>query len=178
MDHSVCAVAIKRTLLLKPLMTSTDYTWAAVEQFQWCFVEVNAGILCATVPALKPFFARYLPGLINSKLRSNDRSKNKEGYNNSGYNTIEKDSHQRSRTKKDLYELTVLDDDISSNKTMQTPIASDDETRLWSGTTRANASSNVGRPQVAHIHRPSLGRDSQGRRIYVTSETTVEFNER
>lgn len=159
-------------------MVSTDYTWDAVEQFQWCFVEVNAGILCASVPALKPFFVRYLPGLINSKLRSNEPSKNKEGYNNSGYNTIEKDSHQRSRTKKDLYELTVLDDDASSDKTRQLPNASDDETRLWSGTTRTNASSNVGSPQVAHFHRPSLGRDGQGRSIYVTSETTVQFGER
>lgn len=31
-----------------------------------CFLEVNAGIVCASVPALRPFFTRYFPALISS----------------------------------------------------------------------------------------------------------------
>ena len=32
----------------------------------WCAVEVNVGIICACVPALKPLFARFLPHFIKS----------------------------------------------------------------------------------------------------------------
>ncbi|KAF2440319.1 hypothetical protein P171DRAFT_524396 [Karstenula rhodostoma CBS 690.94] len=169
----VCAAALKRTLLLKPLMTAPDYTWAAVEQFQWCFVEVNAGVVCASVPALKSFFARYLPGLISSRLRSHDRSKNTDGYN-----TIEK-GNQRPKAKKDVYEMTVVEDDVSSEKTVQPPNVNDDEARLWEGDgVRANASSNLSKPALSHVQTPTLGRDSEGSRIYVTSKTTVEYGDR
>jgi hypothetical protein len=156
-------------------MTSSDYTWAAVEQFQWCFVEVNAGVVCASVPALKAFFARYLPGLISSRLRSHDRSKNTEGYN-----TIDKGAH-RSRAKKDLYEMTMVEDDVSSEKTVQPPNVSDDEARLWRGPQdgiKAGASSGLPKPAGSHVQKPTLGRDGGGRKIYVTSETTVEYGDR
>ncbi|KAK8133014.1 hypothetical protein PG999_001187 [Apiospora kogelbergensis] len=66
----VCASAIKRTVILPPLMHSADYTWDAAEQFVWSFIEVNAGIICATVPALKPFFARYVPKLLGVSVGS------------------------------------------------------------------------------------------------------------
>ncbi|KAM4057271.1 integral membrane protein [Hirsutella rhossiliensis] len=71
----VCAAAIKRTLIMPPLMSSPDYSWDLTEQFIWSFVEVNAGIVCASLAALKPLFMRYLPVLIVSRLRSShDRS--------------------------------------------------------------------------------------------------------
>ncbi|RYN50785.1 hypothetical protein AA0114_g5830 [Alternaria tenuissima] len=71
----VCLVAIRRTTLLKPLMISPDYTWDAVEQFQWCFAEVNAGIVCACAPALNPFFVRYVPGLLSSHFGNSKRDR-------------------------------------------------------------------------------------------------------
>lgn len=60
---------------MPPLLRSADYSWDLSEQFVWSFVEVNAGIVCASLAALKPLFMRYLPVLIVSRLRpSQDRS--------------------------------------------------------------------------------------------------------
>lgn len=56
----VCAIAIQRTVQMIGALTSTDYTWDITEQFYWSYLEVNAGILCASVPALKPFAKRHL----------------------------------------------------------------------------------------------------------------------
>ncbi|TDZ18887.1 Satratoxin biosynthesis SC1 cluster protein 4 [Colletotrichum orbiculare MAFF 240422] len=66
----VCASAIERTILLLPLLESSDYTWDVPPEMIWGFVEINAGLICAAVPALKPFFMRYLPFILSSKLRS------------------------------------------------------------------------------------------------------------
>ncbi|KJZ76498.1 hypothetical protein HIM_04227 [Hirsutella minnesotensis 3608] len=72
----VCCAAIKRTIIMPPLMRSPDYSWDLTAQFIWSFVEVNAGIVCASLAALKPLFMRYIPVLIVSKLRS---SQNRAG---------------------------------------------------------------------------------------------------
>ncbi|KAL3479194.1 hypothetical protein BJX99DRAFT_268605 [Aspergillus californicus] len=55
----VCAIAIQRTVQMLQALTSEDYTWDITEQFYWSFIEVNMGILCASVPALKPFAKRF-----------------------------------------------------------------------------------------------------------------------
>ncbi|KAK7178944.1 hypothetical protein PSPO01_15029 [Paraphaeosphaeria sporulosa] len=134
-------------------MTSPVYTWAAVEQFEWCFVEVDVGILSIEKP--------------------------RPPKNTYGHNTIEKGS-ERSKVK-DIYEMTVVEDDVSSEKTVQPPNANDDEARLWTGPhsgVRASASSNLSKPAASHVQAPTLGRDSEGRKMYVTSETTVEYGDR
>ncbi|KAK8075604.1 hypothetical protein PG997_010267 [Apiospora hydei] len=77
-QNSVCASAIKRTVILPPLMHSPDYSWDVAEQFVWSYIEVNAGIICATVPALKPFFVRYLPELLGASLGSSYGRKSSE----------------------------------------------------------------------------------------------------
>ena len=62
----VCAIAIKRTLQMFTALSAADYTWVITEQFYWSYIEVNAGILCATVPALKPFAKRHLANAFSS----------------------------------------------------------------------------------------------------------------
>ncbi|KXJ87830.1 hypothetical protein Micbo1qcDRAFT_207595 [Microdochium bolleyi] len=62
----VCAVAIQRTIILPSLLNSTDYTWDVVPQMIWGFLEVNVGVVCAALPALKPLFTRYLPRFLSS----------------------------------------------------------------------------------------------------------------
>lgn len=36
----------------------------------WGFLEINTGVVCAALPALKPLFTRYLPRLLNSRQQS------------------------------------------------------------------------------------------------------------
>lgn len=50
-------------------LTSPDYTWDITKQFYWSYGEVNVGILCASVPALKPFAKRHLAGVFGSSQR-------------------------------------------------------------------------------------------------------------
>ncbi|KAJ5286985.1 hypothetical protein N7478_002671 [Penicillium angulare] len=70
----VCAIAIKRTVQMLGALTSADYTWDITEQFYWSYIEVNAGILCASVPALKPFAKRHLSNVFGSSQRYNGRN--------------------------------------------------------------------------------------------------------
>ncbi|KAK7975321.1 acetyl-CoA synthetase-like protein [Apiospora arundinis] len=63
---SVCVVAIYRISYIPTLEASDDYDWDAVPDMILCFLEVNAGIVCASVPAPRPFFTRYFPALISS----------------------------------------------------------------------------------------------------------------
>ncbi|TEA12395.1 hypothetical protein C8034_v006141 [Colletotrichum sidae] len=88
----VCAAAIKRTIILPPLLTTDDYSWDVAEQFNWSFLEANAGIVCASVPGLKPFFVRYLPNFISSHITgSNNRTDKKNLY----YSTVVENNKKR-----------------------------------------------------------------------------------
>ncbi|KAI0024940.1 hypothetical protein F4780DRAFT_484212 [Xylariomycetidae sp. FL0641] len=60
----VCAVALKRVSYIPVLEASSDYDWDAVPDMILCFIEVNAGIVCASVPAVRPFFSRLLPVVL------------------------------------------------------------------------------------------------------------------
>lgn len=43
---------------------STDFPWYASLSFMWSVVEVNIGIMCACVPALKPLASRFMPRML------------------------------------------------------------------------------------------------------------------
>ncbi|KAF4807117.1 Satratoxin biosynthesis SC1 cluster protein 4 [Colletotrichum siamense] len=122
----VCGVATKRTVHLPKLLASPDYTWEAVEAFIWGYLELNAGMICASVPALKPFFMRYLPSFITSRLGSSNRggsSLNKSS--KSRLNTVVAQNMERRRRQDESYELSSTDGKRDG--------VEDDETKLWSG---------------------------------------------
>jgi hypothetical protein len=180
-------------------MTSKDYTWDAVEQFQWCFAEVNAAIICASAPALKPFFVRYLPGLLSSHFRSHHRgdepSKNTDP---SAPATIGSHGHGQGRSTKDVYEMQWCDD-LSEDASMTRQGGNDDETRLWRGNTSdrflstltesTDRTNMVDKPCMETFVRsgatsPALDavppsgtlRYDTANRIHVTSETSVTYS--
>lgn len=43
---------------------NTDFAWYASLSFMWSVIEVNIGIMCACVPALKPLASRFLPRML------------------------------------------------------------------------------------------------------------------
>lgn len=43
---------------------STDFNWYASLSFMWSVVEVNIGIMCACVPALKPLVSKFMPRML------------------------------------------------------------------------------------------------------------------
>ncbi|PHH83473.1 hypothetical protein CDD82_432 [Ophiocordyceps australis] len=102
---------------MPPLLASSDYTWNLTEQFIWSFIEVNAGILCASLAALKPLFMRYIPVLIVSRLRS----------------SAAKDSAAASAPKQDSKNSTVYGYQLPSRDSLPAkPALRQDEAQLWS----------------------------------------------
>lgn len=43
---------------------STDFSWYASLSFLWSLVEINVGIMCGCVPAMKPLVRRFLPSWV------------------------------------------------------------------------------------------------------------------
>lgn len=46
---------------------ATDFSWYASFSFMWSAVEVNLGIMCACVPALKPLVSRFMPLMLRDE---------------------------------------------------------------------------------------------------------------
>jgi fucose permease len=44
---------------------TNDFSWYAALSFMWSAVEINVGIMCGCVPALKPFISRFVPHWIH-----------------------------------------------------------------------------------------------------------------
>ncbi|KAI1494814.1 hypothetical protein F5X96DRAFT_466158 [Biscogniauxia mediterranea] len=66
------AAGIARTYFTWILTTSTDRdtTWNAWAVWLASTIELNLGIICASIPGTKPFFASYLPRIVGSTLKS------------------------------------------------------------------------------------------------------------
>ncbi|KAH8738245.1 hypothetical protein BGZ61DRAFT_526235 [Ilyonectria robusta] len=126
----VCVASIKRTVIMSPLLRSDDYSWDVSQQIIWTYIEVNAGVICASVPALKPFCMRYIPIIISARLRgaSQDKSSSKKQSNGA-------DKKRRSRN---IYSYEMPSRDEVSETTLQ-----DDEARLWS----LRGAKNNGKPR-------------------------------
>ncbi|KAF6830158.1 integral membrane protein [Colletotrichum musicola] len=152
----VCICAIRRTALLPDMFTSTDYTFDIEKQLNWACIEVNAGIICASVPALKPFFVRYLPMFIHSHLTGSARksaatggpngagaSASHRNYQTSApYSTTVENNKRRRNVQSEAYELHSHDDlSLSSSNEMPSKPGGgggagsedDDVAKLWSG---------------------------------------------
>ncbi|KAI9727077.1 MAG: hypothetical protein M1828_007278 [Chrysothrix sp. TS-e1954] len=64
----------------------TDFSWYASLSFMWSAIEVNVGIMCACVPALKPLVLRFMPTLVRDAVSSRV---GKGGYRHNTLNSIE-----------------------------------------------------------------------------------------
>lgn len=61
---------------------TSDFSWYASLSFMWSTVEINLGIMCACVPAMKPLVRRFLPSWVidhttsrgNSGTRASDEA--------------------------------------------------------------------------------------------------------
>ncbi|KAI1505436.1 hypothetical protein F5X99DRAFT_367970 [Biscogniauxia marginata] len=66
------AAGVARTYFSWVLSTAADrdITWNAWAVWLSSIIELNLGIICASIPGTKPFFASYLPRILGSTLRS------------------------------------------------------------------------------------------------------------
>ncbi|RGP71547.1 hypothetical protein FSPOR_3253 [Fusarium sporotrichioides] len=110
---SIIGVTLRRLTITLPLINSHDYTWELPPQIILTFIEVNLSIVVVSIPALKPFFKRYIPFLIQSRIRSQDKSPKNSS------NNKEKGSDCQNAI--DSYELSHRKSDGPQ----------DEEARLW-----------------------------------------------
>ena len=61
MKRSVCIASIYRTIIVQRLSHS-DATWADIDPSIWAVVENAIGILCASLPTMRPIFIFFRRG--------------------------------------------------------------------------------------------------------------------
>lgn len=130
---SVCCVALKRVTYIPVLEASEDYDWDAVPDMILCFIEVNAGIVCASVPVVRPFFTRFLPVFLSSRKSSGLDLSTPNGIR--VIHTVEQRNRERKNFKRrnvpqddDSYDLSTLDD---LSRSQGSSYQDDEESRLW-----------------------------------------------
>ncbi|KAI9754398.1 MAG: hypothetical protein M4579_004736 [Chaenotheca gracillima] len=60
----VCGVSIARVIEFIPLLASPDVSWTTTNAYVWCVIEINTGIICASLVTLRPFLRQFFPRLI------------------------------------------------------------------------------------------------------------------
>ncbi|KAL2812643.1 hypothetical protein BJX63DRAFT_421689 [Aspergillus granulosus] len=59
-----CVSSIVRITFIPEMLTSDDPTWAISGAMYWSVIEINIGILAASIPSFKAIASRFLPRLI------------------------------------------------------------------------------------------------------------------
>jgi hypothetical protein len=182
----VCAITIARASIIPGLKASQDRPWDVTIDYLLAFLEMNIGILCASVPALKPFFIRYLPGLVSAHLSKCSRNTPGQdgGTSTKGtshmyhLNTVVETNRQRRRMQSRSYALGSRDDNgsvtkgsgnhggkkgtfISSIGRSWAGVDDDDETQLWHSSS----------PHYFHQHSKSEEAVLEGGSLHVTTTT-------
>ncbi|TVY33800.1 hypothetical protein LSUB1_G006802 [Lachnellula subtilissima] len=62
----VIIAAILRMVLSAKTQHSKDFSWDGIDIAVWTGVEVNAGLFCASAPAIKPLLRKFAPSLLSS----------------------------------------------------------------------------------------------------------------
>ncbi|KAI2473895.1 hypothetical protein F4781DRAFT_379269 [Annulohypoxylon bovei var. microspora] len=126
----VCCVALKRVTYIPVLEATEDYDWDAVPDMILCFIEVNLGIVCASVPVVRPFFSRLLPALLAYRRKSSGASSSGP---ESGrvIDTVEQKNIERQNLKRrnvgqdESYDMSTLSE---ASRCLD---SQDEESRLW-----------------------------------------------
>ncbi|KAI1075700.1 hypothetical protein F5B20DRAFT_594836 [Whalleya microplaca] len=125
----VIIAAAQNIVLTGKLFIGANYTWDLATELNWCSAEISASIVCASAGLLKPFFVRYLPSLLSSRLHgfSNHVDDERTDVSKGNRSAIRKKPEAT-----DVYEMES-GDESESKRTMD-----DDEAKLWTGSPRRN----------------------------------------
>lgn len=62
-DNSTCIISIVRLFTLRGAINTDDPTWDNVPTSYWTVVELNCGIICASIATLRPLLRHVFPSL-------------------------------------------------------------------------------------------------------------------
>lgn len=80
------------------MLSSTDATWAISGAMYWSAIEINIGILAASIPSFKAIASRFLPRLIGEYASSNKLYGAYGQRSGTGFSKVRDQSHARSGT--------------------------------------------------------------------------------
>ncbi|KAL2166185.1 hypothetical protein VTG60DRAFT_3145 [Thermothelomyces hinnuleus] len=89
LGSAACIASIVRIAYVRAMVTNPDFTYTQCAAAVWSLFEMNLGILCNALAALKPFVRTYLPGLFSS-----------HGWGSSGRKTGQTGPSKRSKSSK------------------------------------------------------------------------------
>ncbi|KAH9989111.1 hypothetical protein F4779DRAFT_638146 [Xylariaceae sp. FL0662B] len=127
----VIIAAVQNIILTGKLFKGVNYTWDLATELCWCSAEISASVVCASAGLLKPFFVRYLPSLLSSRLHGFSNNVDDERTDMSKGDRSRTDRHKRTE-QTDVYEMESGDESESKKAT------DDDEAKLWTGNGRHN----------------------------------------
>ncbi|KAG8158032.1 hypothetical protein KVR01_012304 [Diaporthe batatas] len=111
-------------------MSSPDYTWDVIPTYYWCYVEVGAGIVCSSVPALRPLASRYMRSVLTRSRGAVVGSE--ENAPEMPYSSVLSMNRKRRATRDELHELNIQDGiSILHSSKQEVTVVRDDEERLW-----------------------------------------------
>ncbi|KAI4599509.1 hypothetical protein KJ359_001952 [Pestalotiopsis sp. 9143b] len=125
----VCGITIRRTVLIPDLHASTDRPWTSVDDYLFSYAEMNAGVVCASIPALKPLFLRCLPERLQSRPRKGGGRSDYSG-GTDGSSTVVEQNRSRRKRYNESFQLSSIDETAHVRN-----YSWDDEgVHMWDGT--------------------------------------------
>lgn len=101
---STCIISAFRLIFLKKPI---DFTWDAISALCWSHSELSSGMICATIPTVKPLLGKYIPALGTS--RQTTKGYRKYDYGSKGKDFASPKSVELSTRDTGIYGLTDLE---------------------------------------------------------------------
>ncbi|KAK6079337.1 integral membrane protein [Seiridium cupressi] len=188
----VCGITIRRTAFIPNLFASRDQSWTAVDDYLYSYAEINAGILCASVPALKPLFIHCLPARLRSRKGSGRSSYPRGTYST---NSVVEQNRRRRRMQSESIKLSSIDGSTKHGRNFS---YDEDGIQLWHtsskeeeglektavvasrptmGTANSNSEEMRGDGFVYNVRAAAASpRPINERGITVTRETSIQYD--
>ncbi|KAK6074462.1 integral membrane protein [Seiridium cupressi] len=174
------------------LFASRDQSWTAVDDYLYSYAEINAGILCASVPALKPLFIHCLPARLRSRKGSGRSSYPRGTYST---NSVVEQNRRRCRMQSESIKLSSIDGSTKHGRNFS---YDEDGIQLWHtsskeeeglektavvasrptmGTANSNSEEMRGDGFVYNVRAAAASpRPINERGITVTRETSIQYD--
>jgi hypothetical protein len=143
------------------------------------YLEMNGGIVCASVPALKPLFMRLMPGRMKSYPRSGGSTFTSRG--TGATNTVIEQNKARRMLKPESHRLSSMSGSFTCGNVYQ---EDDEESKIWPSPSDKNSGFNkapnvttqsfyVGDSSVEEL--PRDGSWHAGREVLANPPSATEF---
>ncbi|KAL4789236.1 hypothetical protein BDV19DRAFT_383279 [Aspergillus venezuelensis] len=91
-----CVSSIIRITYIPQMLWSNDATWAISGAMYWSVIEINIGILAASIPSFKAIASRFLPRIIGEYSSNKNYGYGYGGRSGSGFSRVRDRSHNHS----------------------------------------------------------------------------------